>query len=363
MKKMITILYLLSILLISCSDDKPTITDPNPKTYEIPETYNFDNVDYSSQLIQMEMLEEIKSLITNAINNRVAISAGVLNSMYKNTGTPFVNPDLNSSKESLYTVTDQLRTSFFEFYFADINNASTTRDAANNKKGILVTNDKSQTFLVDSVGKEYIEMIEKGLMGALFFYQVAQVYTSDAKIGKNVDNITVIDGKGTQMQNNWDQAFGYFGATLDFPIMNNDIKYVAKLSDDRNELLNTNKLLMKDGFLKGRAAINNNDSTGKYEAIKSIRTNWELVLAASAVHYLKSAKTNFDDVALKHHYLTDAWILLWSIQFNPESNGFFYENAQAEIGTNFWNTNPEQIDKAIDILVKAYKLEGVKDAL
>ena len=365
MKKMILFLSVLTMLFTSCSDDKSTKVDPDPdpKTYTIPETYNFDNVDYSKQLIQMEMLEEMKSLITNAIKNEVSISAGVLNSMFKNNGTPFVNSNLNASEESLYLETDELRTSFIEFYFSDINNASTTRTAANNKKGILVTNDKSQTFLVDSVGKEYLQMIEKGLWGALFYYQVAQVFTSDDKIGKNIDNKTIIEGKGTQMQHNWDQAFGYFGATLDFPKLNNDIKYVAKLSDDRNDLLYTNKLLMKEGFLKGRAAINNNDSTGKYEAINSIRKNWELVLASTAIHYLKIAKADFEDVALKHHNLTGAWILLWSIQFNPQSNGFHYEDALAEIGTNFWNTTSTDIDKAIEILVNAYKLEGVQNDL
>ncbi len=362
---MILFLSVLSLLFMSCSDDKiiEPDPDPDPKTYEIPETYNFDNVSFSRQLVQMEMLEEMKSLITSAISDKVAISGGVLKSMYYNTGTPFVNPDLNSSKESLYLETDELRTSFIEFYFADINNASTTRAAANNKKGILVTKDESQTFLVDSVGKEYLQMIEKGLLGALFYYQVAQVFTSDDKIGDKVDNKTVVEGEGTQMQHNWDQAFGYFGATLDFPKSNSGLKYVAKLSNDIDELLNTNKLLMKEGFLKGRAAINNDDVKGKNEAVASIRKNWELVLAATALHHLKKAKADFDDTALKHHHLTAAWIHLWSIQYNPQSNGFFYEDALAEIGTNFWNTMPEDVDKAIEVLVKAYKLESVKDAL
>ncbi|MER3329458.1 MAG: DUF4856 domain-containing protein, partial [Candidatus Kapaibacterium sp.] len=308
MKKMILLLSVLSLLLISCSDDKIVEPDPDPepKTYVIPETYNFDNVDYSRQLVLIEMLEEMKSFITDAIINKAAVRAGTLNKMFLNTGTPFVNPNLNASEESLYIETNELRTSFFEFYFADINNASTTREAANNKKGILVTKDKSQTFLVDSVGKEYLLMIEKGLMGALFYYQVAQVYTSDDKIGANVDNKTVVTGQGTEMQHNWDQAFGYFGATLDFPESNTGLKYVAKLSDELNELLNTNHLLMKEGFLKGRAAINNDDSKGKNEAVASIRKNWELVLAATAVHHLKEAKENFDDTALKHHYLTAA---------------------------------------------------------
>ena len=364
MKKIYLILAILSIILLSCSEENGTNPDkePDPKKYDIPDTYNFDNVDLSRQLTQFEMIDEIKKTIIDAIENKVSINARVLNRMYYNIGTPFNNPNLNASEESLYTVTDPLRTSFFEFYIADINNASTTGTAANNKKGILTSNDNSQTILVDSVGKEYLVMIEKGLMGALFFYQVAQVYTSEAKIGKDVDNKEVIEGKGTQMQYNWDQAFGYFGATIEFPISNSNIRYVAKLSDELDAFLNTNSLLMKEGFIKGRAAINNDDSKGKNEAIASIRKNWELVLAATAIRHLTEAKKNFEDKALKHHNLTSAWILLWSIQYNPQSNGYFYENAQAEIGTNFWNTTIDGIDKAIDILVNAYNLQEVKNA-
>jgi hypothetical protein len=120
---------------------------------------------------------------------------------------------------------------------------------------------------------------------------------------------------------------------------------------------------MKDGFIKGRAAINNDDSEGKLEAAATVRKNWELVLASTAIHYLNDAIANFDETAIKHHDMTKAWILLWSIQFNPESNGFFYEDALAKIGTNYWNTPKENLMEAIEIISNAYGLGEVKDAL
>lgn len=362
MKVLLLITFSLSVLLFSCSDDTGS-NPPDKKEYDIPETYNFENVDFSGQLTRMEMVEEMRKIISDAIKDETAISAGVLQSMFENQGTPFLKDSLNKSDKNLYTKTDLTRQSFFEGYFRDMNNVSTTNIAGNNKKGILKTNDGTQTFLVDSVGKEYLTMIEDGLMGACFFYQVAYVYTSDEKIGDNVDNTEVEEGQGTDMQHHWDEAFGYFGAPVDFPISKENLRYLAKYSNDRDALLSTNNLLMKDGFIKGRAAINNDDKEGKLEAVTAVRKNWELVLASSAIHHLNLAIDNFDDVALKHHNMTKAWILLWSIQFNPESNGFRYEDALAKIGTNFWNTSLIDLNDAKEILANAYGLEEVKDAL
>lgn len=362
MKNLLLIAFSFSILLFSCSDDTGT-KPPDKKEYDIPESYNFDNVDFSGQLTRMEMVAEMKKLITDAVKNETAISAGVLQGMFENQGTNFLNPELNKSDKNLYTKTDLTRQAFFEGYFRDINNVSTTKIAANNKKGILKTKDGTQTFLVDSVGKEYVVMIEDGLMGACFFYQVAHVYTTDEKIGDNVDNEIVIEGQGTDMQHHWDEAFGYFGAPVGFPVSKENLRYLAKYSNDRDALLNTNNLLMKEGFLKGRAAINNDDKDGKLEAVASVRKNWELVLVSSAIHHLNNAINNYDDVALKHHNMTKAWILLWSIQFNPDSNGFFYEDALAKIGTNFWNTSLLNLNDAKEILANSYNLEEVKDAL
>ena len=362
MKKLLLMTIAFGLLLFSCSDDKGT-DPPDTKEYEIPESYNFDNVDFSGQLTRMEMVGEMRKLITDAIKNETAISAGVLQQMFENQGTPFVKDSLNKSSKNLYTKTDLTRQSFFEGYFRDMNNVSTTKIAGNNKKGILVTKDGTQTFLVDSVGKEYLTMIEDGLMGACFFYQVAHVYTSDEKIGDQVDNTEVIEGQGTAMQHHWDEAFGYFGAPTDFPITKNNLSFLAKYCNDRDPLLNTNELLMKEGFIKGRAAINNDDKEGKLEAVAAVRKNWELVLVSTAIHHLNLAMENFDDVALKHHNMTKAWILLWSVQFNPESNGFSYEDALAKIGTNFWNTSEISLNDAKEILSNAYNLGDIKNAL
>jgi len=53
-------------------------------------------------------------------------------------------------------------------------------------------------------------------MGAVFYYNIAEVYTRPGKIGASVDNIIVTPEEGTDMEHHWDEAFGYFGAPIDF---------------------------------------------------------------------------------------------------------------------------------------------------
>ena len=352
------VLFSLFALLLfwGCSDDNGTDSpkDDDPQ-YEIPDNYDFEGVEFTDQETYFAMLAEIKKEITDAIENESSVGKGPLMGMYINQGTFFDDDKLNESDLELYTVTDPTRQAFVEGYFADINNASTTRIAEYRKKGILVSEDGEKTYLVDSLGREYVQMIEKGLMGAIFYYQVAQILTSDDMIGSNVDSLTRIQ--------NWDKAFGYFGAPVGFPANKEGLRYIAKYCNDRDDILGLNEKIMKEGYIKGRAAIENNDEKGLQEAITELRDTWELVLVSTAIYYLNGAKRDFTDDAIKHHKLSEAWVFLWSVQFNPNSNGFFYEQAQAQIGTNYWFTTLEQINEAINILANAYNLNEVKDEL
>jgi hypothetical protein len=355
--KLKVLFSLLTLLLFwGCSDDNGT--DP-PKgddpQYEIPDNYDFEGVEFTDQETYFAMLAEIKKEITDAIENESSVGKGPLMGMYNNQGTFFDDDNLNQSDLKLLTITEEPRQIFVEGFFADINNASTTRTAEYRKKGILVSGDGEKTYLVDSLGREYVQMIEKGIMGAAFYYQVAQILTSDDMIGSNVDSLTRIQ--------NWDKAFGYFGAPVGFPANKEGLRYIAKYCNDRDDILGLNDRIMKEGYIKGRAAIENNDEKGLEEAITEIRDTWELVLVSTAIHYLNGAKQDFTDDAIKHHKLSEAWVFLWSVQFNPTSNGFFYEQAQAEIGVNLWATTIPQINKAIEILANAYNLNEVKDEL
>ena len=56
-------------------------------------------------------------------------------------------------------------------------------------------------------GKEWTLLIDKGLMGACFAYQITKNYLTDNKIGAAVDNLTPDAGDTyTSMEYHWDYA-------------------------------------------------------------------------------------------------------------------------------------------------------------
>ena len=79
------------------------------------------------------------------------------------------------------------------------------------------SNDGVKTYAFDEFGFEPVQLVEKGIMGATFFYQAVSVYMSEDKIGNAVDNSEVDPINGTTMEHHWDEAFGYFGVGVDVP--------------------------------------------------------------------------------------------------------------------------------------------------
>jgi hypothetical protein len=360
MKKIMLLLTAMSLFFISCSDD--TSTNPNIKDYTIPETYNFENVNYSGQTARLDMISEMDALIQDAKTNGTAIDINKLSAMIRNENNPFTSTELNESGKDIYSKIDPSKTSFFMDLITDMGTINTTDIAEEGKGGLVTSVDGKKSYLVSAKGWDYGEILEKGLMGALMFHQVVG-YTSEDKIGSTVDNKTIVPGEGTAMQHHWDEAFGYFGATKDFPKLTEGIGYVAKYANSRNALVGLNDMLMKNGYLKGRAAINNNDDDAKWEAVKEIRKGWELTFVTTAIHYLNSAKANYTDDAMRTHTLSECYGFLWSVQFNPEKNGTIYQDALNRLGDNFWTITIADIDAVKEILANGYNLNNVANDL
>src|SRR5690606_22863517 len=128
----------------------------------------------------------------------------------------------------------------------------------------------TSNYLCDENGVEYTQLIEKGLMGAVFYYQIAAVYLGEDKLGPQVVKAS--------RQHHWDEAFGYFGVPVDFPTNVSGIRFWGKYTDSRNALLGCNKKLM-DAFLLGRAAIDNDDTETMNAQVTIIRDELERVIA------------------------------------------------------------------------------------
>ena len=343
----------------SCSDDK----EESP-SYNIPQTYNFENVNYSGQTDRINMLTELDAYVKTG-NNGTVLDAQKMKDMYANANAPFKEARLNTSGKQLKDKTILSAQSLFESYFDAAATASLSAGspASNGQAGLLTTAENTK-YLVDANGVEPAQIIQKGLMGAVFYFQAVESYLTPAKTGPSVDNTTITPGEGTKMEHHFDEAFGYFGAPIDFPANLNNLKFWANYSNKVNPSLNSNKAIM-DAFLKGRAAISAKDMKGKDEAIATIRTEWEKLVAASAILELNLANKHIADQAKKSHYLSEAMGFMMSLKYKSDRkiSDAKHQEAMAKIGTNFYNTTPADIKAAIDIISAAYGMDSIKNQL
>jgi hypothetical protein len=335
--------------------------------FEVPVTYNFTNADnnntvsYSGQTDRLNQLEEMTAYMKSG--NSGIISANTMKDMFYNVNdNGNGNFSFSSSKQlgnkCLFTDTSDFNTWMSDLAAASIEFAST---ASNGQAGTLSSG--TSTYLFDANGIEKTQLIEKGLMGAVFMHQSLNVYFSAEKM--DVDNeaaVDAADGKHyTQMEHHWDEAFGYFGAPIDFLTSTESFRFWAKYCNARDTELGCNATLM-NAFLTGRTAIVNNDLSSRDAQITIIRQTWERVSAAQAVHYLEGAKDYFGtDNAKFLHELAEAYAFIWDLKYTSTSTRLITQGEidtllDTTIGANFWDVTTIDLTNAINELNAIYNL-------
>ncbi|TPE40265.1 DUF4856 domain-containing protein [Pontibacter mangrovi] len=349
------------VAFTSCSDD-----DEDAPSYNVPSTYNFENVNYAGQITRMDMLTELSNYIKTG-HEGAQLDAQLMKDMYANANSPFSDASLNeATTKQLKNKTILTAQETFEGYFDEVAQASLlgTTPAISGKAGILTSADGQRSYLVNANGVELAQVIQKGLMGAVFYYQAVDGYLTEEKIGAAVDNTTVTEDEGTAMEHHWDEAFGYFGAPKDFPATTDGAQFWANYSNQVDAALGSNKAIM-DAFLKGRAAISAKDMKGKEEAAATVRTEWERLVAAAAIHELNAAKENVADQAKKSHYLSEAMGFVMGLQYKSDRKltDDKYQEVMDAIGTNLYETTADDISNAINTLSTAYGMDSIKGQL
>lgn len=355
-----------TVMFQACSSDDGIIVPV--VSYDVPTTYNFDNVSYAGQTQRLAMLSEMSSLMKSGVSTGVTLDVNQLLAMYAND---------SDNAGWIGTYSKQLKNKTFEPVQADFETlltematiSSATGEYAAGTAGMVTKADGSKTYLVNEKGVEPVQLIEKGLMGACFYYQATSVYLGSGKM--DVDNIIVEEGEGTEMEHHWDEAFGYLGAPIDFPTNTDGLFFWAKYSNTCNEFTDNNKSLM-DAFLLGRAAISNDDLDTRDEAITTVRNVWENISAAAAIHYLNDAAEGFDDVAVRLHTLSEALAFIYSLKFNE---GKTHPNEHIDMhltnlattaditAFDLTNVTTESILAVRDQLATDFGLSDVKEAL
>jgi hypothetical protein len=355
MEKIVAIIGLsLSTMIVGCK--KEGCTDPNainydekakkenntcsypePSGYNIPTTYVFTNVsgtstvDYSGQTDRLSQLSAImtyiKTGVTTTIDNQQLLDMFANNAYFSGT--------TKNLKDKCFALDVDLMESLLDSNATvSLSNGVT---ASNGVAGKLTTGTSEYLFNAD--GREPAQLFEKMIMGAVCIDQALNGYFSDTKM--NVDNTTPVEGKTyTAMEHHWDEAFGYFGVDATFPSVLPS-EFWGKYCNKQDALLNSNAVMM-DNFLKGRAAISNNEIADRDASILAIRNMWEAISANQAIAYIETSISYFGTDQAKYlHNLSEAFAFAWNLRYAPETTRKMTPTEHAALiamfGDNFWN--------------------------
>jgi len=266
---------------------------------------------------------------------------------------------------------------FMETLFAEAELASLNpADAADGVAGFLLREDAFNTILVNAQGREFTQMIEKGLMGTVMYNQIYNTYFTDGRIGDDVENTALREGTNyTDMEHHWDEAFGYWNPPLDFTSdwpseRESEDRFWSHYSNIVDPFIGTNDKIMQ-GFLEGRAAIVNNDLATKTRVRAEVQDQLDIVAAATAIHYINDTlgALNEGKTGEAFHVLTEAWTFTNALRYNPERRLSIDEIEiilETDFGAegNFWNVTPQGLNKAKASIVAAYpELESSQNEL
>lgn len=244
--------------------------------------------------------------------------------------------------------------------------------AINGRAGMITTGSNKRH--VSANGLEYIQLLEKGLYGALLYDQMVDDYLRPVQAGNlnpSGNNETAAGSdyaaEGTARQHAFDEAFGYLAVNpVTYPnsanTSNGDGRFIANyLFDFSDEIestygVNPSQKLM-DAFIFGRSVLKagqgfgpSNETTNETyynAAVADIKLYTEIGLATAAYDYLNDAIADVTDVD-KIHHLSEALAFIYALSFN--SNGrLSATQAHATLQTMGWNPNKPSLEGVYSI--------------
>ncbi|WP_428660701.1 DUF4856 domain-containing protein [Runella sp.] len=324
-------------------------------------------VDLTNGNNRYKMFQAMNTYISSSISGNKQIDATVLKNMYGNTGNAFADSTkLNTSGVQLRNVTasslasadaEKVRTQI-ETYFTTVAEASksVTATGAKGKAG------KVGTYLVDEKGMEPIQLIQKSLIGALQYDYIGNVLLTK---GLDADNSKVVAGKNyTQLEQNWDEAYGLLTLNPVYLKGSTDATRGTTEFALGSYVWEYNKAAYAQiypAFLKGRAAIVNNDKVELKKQADFIKAEIEKAIAGAALGYLGKYTSGTTD-AVRIHAMGEGLGFVYSLRFATVNGGdaAFSDNLLKGLvldsPNGFWDLTPTKITTASDAIKAKFKL-------
>jgi hypothetical protein len=380
------VIFAAVLALLSCDDENETpslrtkidysaLTPETPYSALFVDASGSTTVDLTEGNQRYKMFQALNYQSTSAVSANTQIDASKLKSMFSNTGNPFsdistntisvTGAELNSSGFQLKNVVASSRPSSeadatraqFETWFDEIGVAS----ASVNTTAVQGQAGKLGNYLVDAKGIEIAQVIQKGLIGALQLDYIGNVLLDE---GLTAENHKVSGDKNyTELEHNWDVAYGLL--TL------NPIYLQGATDDSRNavefaggayiwEYNKANYAKIFPAFLKGRAAIVNNDRTELEAQATFIRTEFEKAIAGAALGYLEKWKTGTTDAA-RAHAIGEGLGFIYSLRFATIHNAdaAFSDNILSGLtgsANGFWDSDASKINAASQAIKTKFNL-------
>ena len=352
---------ILLLALASCSNDDATVEDTY--NYTVPATYTFErnavtSVDYSGQSSRLLMLDEMGKYFSTAATNGTVADDAVLSDMYANVNNRYTGTGLNASGKQLKDKTAASKDYFslylgggsiaeqvsvrdlFETQFDNGDAASQGATASAGVAGVYLDGTSKRLFAAN--GLEPQQVLLKGIMGACFMDQIANNYLSLNKLDRGtnkVDNTNkvLLTGKSyTEMEHNWDEAYGYIYGADNLTVTPNTFKfwssYINQVNADTD--FNTLKADIDLAFRKGRASIVANDYKVRDAQIDIIKSKLAMVSAVRAVFYLQEGKGKLatDKGAKAFHALSEGYGFIMSLRYTnkPGTNSPYFTKSEVD---------------------------------
>jgi len=373
------------LAFISCDDDeKPNLRpsiDYSILVSDAPYSEQFldedgkTTVDLTAGNDRHKMFQALNyySSVNTAANTH--IDGATLQKMFTNTANPFVDiatstisivgANLNSSDVQLRDVVASSRpTTEAEAVRTKIESLFTEIDAASNSLNVTASAGvagKLGTYLVDAKGIEIIQIIQKSLIGALELDYIGNVLMDE---GLTADNNSLVgDHNYTQLEQNWDEAYGLLTLNPVFLLGSTDATRGTVEFGAGAYIWEYNKANYANifpAFLKGRAAIVNNDLDELQVQATFIRTEFEKAIANSALGYLDKWKTGATDAA-RAHAIGEGLGFIYSLRFATihGADATFSDTIITGLvgSTNgFWDLDAAKINTAADAIKAKFGL-------